>query len=699
MTTLKNLFILLQLFIFTSLSIAQSNINVENIEIIRDEMGVPHIFSETNAEAVYGIAWAQCEDNFTFMQQNFALTKNLAGRVMGKDGAVLDYLFQVFQIDDFVNSRYEKDITPEMEEIISAYVAALNRYAELHPDKVLHKDIFPLSNKNIIANYTFHFNTNHSVAMELGKFMSDDFTYTNFGQGSNAFAYNSNKTSDGKSYLIGNPHQPVNTMGNWWEVSVHSKEGYEFFGACFSVGGISPTIGSNRNLGWTHTTNYPNGVDIYKLQMHPDNDNLYLYNGIWEEVETKKAKLKVKIGPITIPVTKKYYLSQFGLTIEKEDGFYALKNNVHHNIKFIEQWYKMGLAKNFEEFRAALDLQGIPSQTITYADKDDNIYHISNTIQPYRAQNFDWSKTSKGGTDVIPGYAKYNWSLDSIYPVSASPQIKNPNAGYLYDCNNTVFRMTEESENLKTSNFPRSFGLPESNTVRANTYESLIKNYNKISFEEARALRESVVVDKNKLSFKNCTNCNDVYAIMSKYEKLAPAKLIFEKWNGSFDIHNKEASLMALAIMNMETYIVEQIGNEELPVPEQVMYQCILDAQKFLMKKYGSLEIPLGDIQKAVRGDVELPMYGAPNTLANAHFDKYGKKKIQLRMGDSFIFYAKYGKNGLEQLETINAFGNSTEKDNPHYTDQTEMYVNMKTKTAILNLEKLKQTGVVYHPN
>lgn len=681
---------------------AQSPIQVDNIEIIRDSFGVPHIFTKTDAEAIYGIAWAQCEDNFHLMQDNFAFCKNKAGRFRGKQGAVLDFLYQLFEVNDFVEERYEQDVSREMEELLQTYSDAVNRYAEVHPEEVKRKDLFPITPKHILGNHVFHFMLMHSSTMELGKFLTDAFDYEmpeSFGHGSNAFAYSPKITKDGKSYLIGNPHQPVNDMGNFWEVSVHSEEGYEFYGATFSVGGLVPSIGVNRHLGWTHTTNYHNSADVYKLEMHPTKKNLYKYDGNWIPLEVKHAKLRVKLRGVTIPVRKKFYVSKYGPTVKKESGYYSFKSHVYHNLKAPEQWYKMGRARNLDEFMEALRLQGLPAQTITYSDDQGNIYHISNFSHPYRDESLDWSELLQGNATILPGTTSaYNWSLDTIYPIEQMPQIKNPDCGYLYNCNNTVFKMTAPGENLKPGKFPASFGLPRSNNIRAKTFANRIGGYNKVSFEDVRRIREDTRVDKNSLSLRNCMNCDEIPRILENTPDLAPTKDVFDKWDGSFTVDNKYATVIALSTMYFADYIGQQLGNEEKDIPEDELINSLLTAQKFLYKHYGTLEVPLGEVQKAVRFGLEMPVEGCVFTLASTHVKPYQKTKVEIVSGDSYIFYAKFGEEGLEELHTINAFGNSLQKGHPHSTDQTEMYVKKQTKAAQLDLRKLKEIGEGYHP-
>lgn len=686
--------ILFALF-FLSTVFAQVEVNTDNIDIVRDEYGVPHIFTQTDLEAVYGIAWAQCEDNFNLMQENFAPCKNLSGRLAGKNGVVLDYIYTAFEIEAFIDQYYARDISPRMDSLLQAYTTAINRYATTHPKEVRHQKLFPVRPKEALATYILNFLVSDNSVRDLGKILTKEYEYEslqNTGRGSNAMAYSPNKTVDGNTYLVGNPHQPVNHFANFWEVSVHSEEGYEFFGVTLSGGGLTPVIGTNRHLGWTHTTNYQNCNDIYQLNMHPTKKGWYQYDGEWKQLEKKKAKLRVKIGPVVIPVAKTYYTSVYGPTFKKKAGFYAIKSNALINLKAVEQWYKMGLAQNFEEFMEALNVQGLPSQTITYADKDGNISHISNTNHPIRNENYNWTSVLPGDTSAT------NWATDVLHPIQAIPQVSNPNCGYVYNCNNTVFKMTAPAENLKVEDYPKSFGLLTSNTVRANTFEQQITWYDKVSFEDVRAIRENTHIDLNLMSFRYCTNCADIPQIIAKYPELKAVKVVFDKWNGAFEADNKQASLMALMVVYITEYIVEQFGNLEKDVPEKEMVKALLKAEKFLNKHYGTLEVALGTVQKAVRYDVEMPMYGSPNTLANGHFKPYKKGKLKLVQGDTYLFYAKYEENGLTELHNINVFGNSNKKGHPHSTDQLKLYVDKKTKQVELDKVKLRGVNEAYHP-
>ncbi len=682
------------LLLTSTVLLAQTKINVSNIDIVRDEYGVPHIYSVTDAEAVYGLGWAQCEDNFNVMQENYAAAKGLAGSLLGKNGAAADFIYQSLGITEFVEKRYALDIDAHTHSLIQSYADALNRYAETHPEELRTKKLFPLSAKEIAANYVFQMLMLHKAVVELAKVLTDykEEMSPKELRGSNVMAYGPPFTQDGKTYLVGNPHQPVTGPACFWEVAIHSKEGLEIHGATFAGGGMLPVLGATPNLGWSMTNNYQNSSDVYELEMHPSKKHTYLYDGKWLVLEKRKAELKVKLGGIIIPVTKKYYWSAYGTTYKNRSGYYGYKSNALHNLKSSEMLYRAARSKNFEEFRSAMDLQGLAALNLAYADRYGAVYQISNYIHPYRDPSFDWCSVMTGNTSQI------NWNSDSIHPIKDLPQLLNPKCGYVYNTNNTSFKMTCEEENLKQEDFPASFCLEKSNNVRAKTFENLVSKFDKVSFEDVRKMRESLWVDKNDLGGRNCMNCGDIPQILGKYPELANAKKVFDQWNGSSDVENRQAPIMALTTVFLGEYVFEHFLNEDKDIPEEVIKEAIVKAEKYLMKHYGTLEIPLGELQKAVKDGVELPMYGSLNTLANANFETTKSGKLHQTGGDSYIFYAKYGKGGLEQLETVNAYGNSNKPGHPHATDQTELYTTLKTKTIELDAAKFRKGRAAYNP-
>lgn len=705
---MKHTTIFLLFIVFNCLSIGAAfaqnaeeplEINPENIEIVRDTFGIAHIYAPTDAEAVYGMAWAQCEDNFQIMQEFLATARNLSGFVSGKEGAAADFVAQMFQVDKFVEENYEKDVSPEFAKILTAYTQGINRYAELYPFDVLIEEMFPITPKDIIKLHVLNFIfMNHSV-LDIGKVLTDKMDlYKTMGKyqgaGSNAMAYSPNKTEDGKTYLVGNPHQPTEGPVSFWELSLHSEEGLDIHGVTFVCGGVLPVIAANQHLAWTHTTNYDDYSDVYELDMHYTKKNFYKFDGEWLELEKHKAELILNFIGIPIKVKKKYYVSKYGPTYKNKRGYYAFRNNAFMDAGSPEQWYKMGKSTNFDEFWEAISEQKIPCQTITYADKDGNILHVNSGSLPVRNEDYQWRGILPGDTSATL------WSYDVKYPIDRIPFIKNPQSGYVFDCNNTPFNATAENENLKPEDYPASMGMMESETHRSKRFQSLIKEQGKLSFEDIKALRDDSGYSLDDLNFRNAQNLQDFMNFdVEKYPDLADVKEHLKKWNGEMSVDNKQAVFFALFSMFIEKELYKRFALYENVLEESLYIDAARFAKKFLLKHYKSLEVELGEVQKVVRGDLALPMYGGSQTLANCHVKEYGKDKVQLYHGDTFIMYAQFGENGLESMKTINLYGNSQNPDSPHYDDQLEMYTKKQLKERSITKESIYAAAEkVYSP-
>ena len=160
------------------------------------------------------------------------------------------------------------------------------------------KNTFPISVKDYLVgfNLVIHFFSDAgNVVKDLFKnkiSTINDSTLRNIG--SNGFAFRSSKTNDGKTYLNVNTHQPLEGSFAWYEAHIVSEEGWNMLGGLFP-GSPMPFIGTNENLGWTHTYNYPDLIDVFQLQMNPKNKNQYLLDNRWIDLERSKAKLKVKL--------------------------------------------------------------------------------------------------------------------------------------------------------------------------------------------------------------------------------------------------------------------------------------------------------------------------------------------------------------------------------------------------------------------
>ena len=301
--------LLLGLLLVFSINV-KSQVNPVNVEIVRDGWGVPHIFGKTDAEVAYGLAWATAEDDFETVQHLFLAAKGRLGEVTGKNGALLDFMGRITQVQEEVEKRFDESFSPAYLKYMEGYVQGLNKFAETHPKEVLRKGLFPVTAKDLVAcnNLTLVFLTN--VYVEIQQIFARsivlyerDIRYDgNLPDGSNAFAFAPTKTEDGHTYLAINSHQPLEGLFSWYEAHLVSEEGMNILGGTFP-GGANIFHGVNEYLGWAATLNHPDLCDVYKLEMHPKKKNRYKFDDAYLELEPFKATVKVKVGPIRIPIT------------------------------------------------------------------------------------------------------------------------------------------------------------------------------------------------------------------------------------------------------------------------------------------------------------------------------------------------------------------------------------------------------------
>ena len=242
---------------------AQVNPNY-HVEIVRDSFGVPHIFGKTDADAAYGLVYSACEDDFNTVQWGLMLARGKLGLMLGIEGAKIDYAVQLLGVPDIINDRYDKDLSPEFRKLLDAAAAAGNDYARKHPEKVIAKRLLPVKPQDFIAGYMLSMalmtGVDNAIKQVVGNTVPT-LDYNKDARGSNALAMNSNITADGGVYLDVNAHQPLEGPMSWYEAHVHSEEGWNALGATFH-GAVSIFHGVNENLGWAHTTNYFDAIDI-----------------------------------------------------------------------------------------------------------------------------------------------------------------------------------------------------------------------------------------------------------------------------------------------------------------------------------------------------------------------------------------------------------------------------------------------------
>ncbi len=687
--------LLLLSFLFAMLSVhAQFEngpiIRTEQINIARDGFGVPHIFAPTDPEVAYGLAWAHAEDDFTTIQTLILTGKGKLATHMGKKGAPVDFVFGLLNTKATVLAQMNQ-FDPKFIHLVKGYLMGLEAYAKAHPEKVLNKHVFPISIEDYLASTVFSVAIFCGVDKALPKILNGTIPklagFT--GEGSNAFAVNAKKSASGETMLVINAHQPIEGPTAFYEAHLQSEDGWNILGGLFPG---APLIfhGVTPNLGWAHTVNFQDKIDIFQLETNKAHPGAYKVDGNWLKLEKRKIKLNIK--GIPIPIYKTAYQSIYGPTVATPNGeLFSMRLPALMDAGALQQWYAMNKSTNFTEFKAALSQNHLPMFNIMYADKSDNIFYISNGKMPYRKtdSNYNWSSTLPGNTSATL------WN--TFKPMSSLPQMTNPNSGYLFNTNHSPFLASSESDNLNPKDFDVNDGYETYHNNRSRRAKDLIDQLDKISYEDIKRIKFDRQLP-SQILFPYGFTADSIFMVdENKYPQLAPIITALKNWDHNAVADSKGALIYNLAYYNVPI-VMEGRKNDKLTIAEAVkVYQIIYD---FLQNNYGRTDLTLGDVQRLVRGDENWPQGGMPDVLAAVMSEPFGKGQRKMNSGDAYIGFVKFPKDGsLPVIETVNTFGASYNKGDKHYNDQRTIYQAQQLKPMTLDKKiVLEKATRIYHP-
>ena len=691
MNIIKNLAALFLFIIITN--DLQSQINPENINIVRDKWGVPHIFAKTDIEVAYGFAWATAEDDFKTVQDLLLPVRGIAGLVSGKQGAIADVLCHIVEANRVVDEKYEQDLTPHFRKYLEAYANGFNAYARKFPKEVLHKKLFPISGRDVIKGYVLGLTLLSNAEKPIIKLVENKVKKIDLpkAKGSNAMAISRKKTTDGKTYLAINSHQPLEGPTSWYEAHLCSEEGLNILGATFA-GSPVISVGTNEFLGWAHTVNHPDLADVYQLEMHPEKKLWYKFDGEWHQLEKYYIKARIKIlGFLKVGKKQKFYKSKYGVTFKTDEGFFALRFSANRDIRAAEQWYRMDKATNLNAFLEAISMNAHISTNLVYADREDHIFYLSNGRIPVRNPKYEWS-------GVVPGNTSETLWEDVYYPWDSLPHVLDPESGYVFNCNHTPFLSSGEGDNPDFQRIPKTAGFqsPESLNNRAIRFEHLIKQHDKLSYDDFKKIKYDLKYHTPLIT----PGMEPIFHLdPKKYPRHTKSIELIRDWDREMDIHTKAGALLLLAF----DYTNEKKMRKNLPAISHAAHEALLieaidHAEKYGIQYFGKPHIKLGDLQRHRRGKVDLPMAGGPGTIAAMYSKTQKDGRRKLRVGESYIEMVRYSENGVE-IETVNAYGAAAKPGHPHSTDQMEMFANQQLKKMTLNKEEImKSAKKIYHP-
>jgi penicillin amidase/acyl-homoserine-lactone acylase len=650
-----------------------------DVRILRDTWGVPHVFGKTDADAAFGLAYAHAEDDFATIQGTLLAARGRLASVQGQAGAANDYMVGLLRIRETVDKQYATDLSPDVRKVCEAYAEGLNLYASLHPTEVW-PYAFPARGQDVVAGFI------HKLPLFFGldRTLRDLFgparraavsvkgpattaaaeAPAESPYGSNAFAVGPARSADGFTRLAVNSHQPWDGPVAWYEASVRSEEGWDMTGGIFPG---TPVIlhGIGPRLGWAHTVNKPDLVDVYVLEINPRNPNQYRFEGEWRDLEVEDVPIDVKVwGRFHWTFHREALWSVQGPVVRRPHGTYAIRFAGMGDIRAVEQWFRMNKAQSRDEWQAAMRLQAVPMFNTVYADAQGHIGYVYNARIPRRAEGYDWLQ-------YLPGDTKETLWTDYL-PYDQLPQVWSPASGVVLSSNSSPFAATLGPGNPEPSAFPKSAGIETYLTNRARRLLELFGQDNAIT---------ASAFDRIKYDTRYSAESNVVRRLRAliggppPQDPLAREGIdLLRRWDFGTDIGNPAAALGLMTLRPRD--------DDQLPtVSRGDLVLRLEESARRLQERFGRLDVPFGEVHRLRRGELDLPVGGGPDTLRAIFARESTDGRYVASSGDSHILMATWDREGQLTARSITPYGSATlDRRSKHFADQAELFARGELK-------------------
>lgn len=656
-----------------------------DVVIERDHLGIPHILGKRDVDAAFGFAYAQAEDNWQIIHDTIPFYRGTNAAINGQDAAAVDFLIKWLGIWETVDEKYHSDLSPETIAWIEAFVDGINYYAALHPQQT-DSNLFPITGKDVVAGYMLRhllfygfdgpikelFEQQSQPPVSSAANASDKkvdlhaagVLWNGLPVGSNAIAVAPPFTVDGATRLAINSHQPTTGPVAWYEAHIQSNEGLNIMGGLFPSS-ATIGVGFTENLAWGATVNKPDLVDVYVLDMDPEDPMKYKLDDKWLTLEARDIAIEVKLfGFLPWTVNETALSSVHGPVIQNDQGTYAVRYAGMGEVRQLEQWLAMNKAQNFQQWRDAMRIHAFASFNFVYADREGNTMFVHNSLTPQRKPGYDWTQYLPGNDSSLI-WQDY-MAFDDL------PQVVNPTSGYLHSANQTPFRVSAPSDNPDITAYKAEDGFPTRMTNRADRGLEILAELDTISEQQFYDLKHDKTYSKNSRAYAYLQRAATVE--LSEFsaedrQHYEAAQALIASWDLSTDVDNRGAAL-STCVLGAE-WMAEQKG-EPAPDPLAELVRCT----DLLLRKTGRLDPLWGDVNRHIRGDLNLPLGGGPDTLRAIYGMGMEEDGYLTNVaGDGLYYQVSWDALGQLKVEGVHQFGAATlDENSPHYADQAEDY-------------------------
>ncbi len=733
------LFVLITVLLFFSFVSSASNTDearwqkqASEVTITRDTWGIPHVYGKTDANAVFGMIYAQAEDDFNRIELNFLNAMGRLAEAQGEKELYRDLRMQLY-IDPVDMQQKYSESPAYLQKLMNAWADGLNYYLHTHPDvtpKVIRKfepwmaltftegsiggDIESIDIKGLASFYGAAQAMPKMAALTLvsnaestlGALTQDPNAEP---QGSNGFAIAPQNTKNGNALLLINPHTSFYFRA---EVHMRSDEGLNAYGAV-TWGQFFIYQGFNENTGWMHTSSGADFIDEYLETVEKRADGYYYKHGdTWKKLREREITLAYKADKGQKSKTVTAYYSHHGPIVRALDGKWVSVALMQNPIDALKQSYGRTKTTHYDDYRENMQLHTNSSNNTLFADSQGNIAYFHSNFIPRRDPSFDWKKPVDGSNPAT------DWQ--GLHTLDETVGGHNPKSGYLNNTNNWPWMMAGPKYSPKAEDYPSYM-------------ENYPENYRGIHAIEVLDGKTDFTIDSlAAAAYSNRLTAFDVLlpVLYKAYDAapnadLAPQIALLKAWDHRSGIDSTATSLAIMWGQELRRKAADNIvaraeaEGRGLSFDEyvaeytaQIGVVTLSKAKAKLIADFGSAETPWGEINRFQRltGDIVQPFDDAapsiPVGFTSARWGSLaaygqrtfnGTKRIYGTRGNSFVAVVEFGDKVT--AKAITAGGQSGDPSSPHFNDQASLYSAGKLRDVYFYPEDIKQnTERKYHP-
>ncbi|WP_373495708.1 penicillin acylase family protein [Aquiflexum sp.] len=690
----------------------------QNTEIIRDQWGIPHVYGKSDADAVFGMIYAQCEDDFNRVEVNYITAMGRMAEVEGANQVFADLRMKLYIDEEVVKNEYQN--SPKwLKDLMDAWADGINYFLYSHPEVKprlitefepwmaltfsegsIGGDIETISVNQLKAFYDKDFHANLVYA---------ERNWEEEPRGSNGFAIAPKLSKTGNALLMINPHTSFYFRP---EVHMVSEDGLNAYGAV-TWGQFFIYQGFNEFNGWMHTSAKADAIDHFALTVEKRKGKYYYKFGKqWRPLTEKQIKVHYREGNEMLSNEFTAFYSHHGPVIREENGKWVAIALMVEREKALTQSYNRTKTKNHAEFKANMELKTNSSNSTVYADRDGNIVFYHGNFIPVRDPQFDWRNVVDGSNPAT------DWK--GLHEIGEMIYIENPENGWIQHCNSTPFTAAG-SYSPKREDYPPYIAWDLENARGVNavrilsykkdlTLESLIRD---VAYEPTLMAFDPIIPSLIE-AFERIPN-ND-----SKKLKLKDPVGTLAMWDLKTDVHSVATSLAVFwgnqlisEAMQLDrpwdAYLFDFLAEN---TPDEMKIRTLEKAIQKLESDFGTWETPWGEINRfqRVTSEIQGQFYDELPSLPVGYNSSlwgslaaYGSrpypntKKWYGNVGNSFVAAVEFGEK--VRAKSLLAGGQSGNPYSPHFVDQAELYVKGEFKDVSYYREDvLENAKRIYRP-